>query len=435
MLLQRARQLTSKRSLYTAAALSPRHCWGGARQFWNGAATSPPPPATSEDGKVMMPLDETRKLLYAACRGIGYSAEDAAVMQECMMWAQIRDNNQGIIKVTSGGVNPSPTAGIPIVENDSPSGARVNGNHAMSMVVLHKGVTLAKQKALSNGCAVVGTYNTSQSMGAVGFYASMLAEAGLVGIIMATSPEYVAPHGAKQPIFGTNPICCAVPTSRGLMLMDQATAAFAWFGLLEAKTAGRKIPNDIAWDKNGNQTDDPSEALQGALRTFDRGYKSSNLAMMVELIAGPLVGGAHTNKLAAKNWGNLVIAIHPGMLGDADAFYKNAGEVLDRVRTAERLPGVSEMVIPGEKESTLAAQRLKDGALPIEKNMLEELRQMAAKFTGDYPAELAAGGSAAAVGGGQEEILAKLLMKLDNLEQQVGATATAQQKLEAMLRK
>ena len=129
-----------------------------------------------------------------------------------------------------------------------------------------------------------------------------------------------------------------------------------------------------------------------------------------------------------------MIAIHPGMLGDADAFYKNAGEVLDRVRTAERLPGVSEMVIPGEKESTLAAQRLKDGALPIEKNMLEELRAMAAKFTGDYPAELAAGGSAAAVGGGQEEILAKLLMKLDNLEQQVGATATAQQKLEAMLR-
>ena len=76
------------------------------------------------------------------------------------------------------------------------------------------------------------------------------------------------------------------------MLMDQATAAFAWFGLLEAKTAGRKIPNDIAWDKNGNQTDDPSEALQGALRTFDRGYKSSNLAMMVELIAGAFVDRA-----------------------------------------------------------------------------------------------------------------------------------------------
>lgn len=176
-------------------------------------------------------------------------------------------------------------------------------------------------------------------------------------------------------------------------------------------------------------------ARDSAGAQFSGAIRRNSLTARPPSPPGPLVGGAHTNKLAAKNWGNLVIAIHPGMLGDADAFYKNAGEVLDRVRTAERLPGVSEMVIPGEKESTLAAQRLKDGALPIEKNMLEELRAMAAKFTGDYPAELAAGGSAAAVGGGQEEILAKLLMKLDNLEQQVGATATAQQKLEAMLRK
>ena len=52
-------------------------------------------------------------------------------------------------------------------------------------------------------------------------------------------------------------------------------------------------------------------ALKGALRTFDRGYKSSNLALMVELLAGPLVGAAHMNKLAAKNWGNIVIALNP----------------------------------------------------------------------------------------------------------------------------
>ena len=44
-----------------------------------------------------------------------------------------------------------------------------------------------------------------------------------------------------QPIFGTNPIACGVPTTEGIMLMDQATAAFPWFGLLEAQTAGRKV--------------------------------------------------------------------------------------------------------------------------------------------------------------------------------------------------
>eukprot|EP00966_Prymnesium_polylepis_P111734 2584865-Prymnesium_polylepis.1 len=36
-----------------------------------------------------------------------------------------------------------------------------------------------------------------------------------------------------------------------------------------------QIPKDVAFDANGVPTDDPSAALKGALRTFDRGYKSS----------------------------------------------------------------------------------------------------------------------------------------------------------------
>jgi LDH2 family malate/lactate/ureidoglycolate dehydrogenase len=72
--------------------------------------------------------------------------------------------------------------------------------------------------------------------------------------------------------------------------------------------------------------------------------------MMVELLAGPLVGGAHKDKRAAKNGGNLVIAINPALLGDAATFYKSAGEVLERVRNAERLPGVTEILIPGQRE-------------------------------------------------------------------------------------
>ena len=81
---------------------------------------------------------------------------------------------------------------------------------------------------------------------------------GLIGIIMATSPEFVAPFGAKQPILGTNPIACGVPTDQGLMLMDQATAAFPWFGLLEAKTAGIEIPEGVAYDQDGHPTRDPN---------------------------------------------------------------------------------------------------------------------------------------------------------------------------------
>jgi LDH2 family malate/lactate/ureidoglycolate dehydrogenase len=39
---------------------------------------------------------------------------------------------------------------------------------------------------------------------------------------------------------------------------------------------------------------------------------------MVELLAGPLVGAATADKLASKNWGNLVIALDPELLGDRE---------------------------------------------------------------------------------------------------------------------
>ena len=195
-----------------------------------------------------------------------------------------------------------------------------------------------------------------------------------------------------------------------------------------SKTAGREIPEGVAFDADGLPTIDPNKALKGALRTFDRGYKSSNLAMMVELLAGPLVGAAHMNKLSAKNWGNLVVAINPGMLGEPAKFYKSAGEVIERVRTAERLPGVAEIIIPGQREAKLAADRVRDGFVPLEKNMLAELRVLAANF-------VAAGGQAApamsAGAGGAErtnQLLEQLVQRLESLErkQQLLETVTVE---------
>lgn len=119
-----------------------------------------------------------------------------------------------------------------------------------------------------------------------------------MGLVLAQSPEFVAPHGAKQPIFGTNPIALSVPAfaleeshhahgnGNGAPLshtngtaaaakphcvtMDMATAAYAWFGLLEARTAGRSIPGDVALNAKGEPTTDPNE-VRGALHVMRQG--------------------------------------------------------------------------------------------------------------------------------------------------------------------
>ena len=203
------------------------------------------------------------------------------------MYAQVRGNNQGLIKVVSGGMNRSPNAGKMELEKDTRLSALLNGRNEAGMLVLHRAMQLAAEKARAHGFGIVGTHHTATSTGALSYYAETLGKSGLIGVVLAQSPEFVAPYGSKQAIFGTNPICISVPSATGAVTMDMATSAFAWFGLLEAKTAGRAIPGDVGQDKDGVPTTDPSAVLNGgALRTFDRGYKSSNLALMVELLAG-----------------------------------------------------------------------------------------------------------------------------------------------------
>ena len=42
-----------------------------------------------------------------------------------------------------------------------------------------------------------------------------MGQKGLIGMVLAQSPEFVAPHGAKEAVFGTNPIAISIPSKVG----------------------------------------------------------------------------------------------------------------------------------------------------------------------------------------------------------------------------
>ena len=120
-----------------------------ARAFWsgvNGQAVAQKPPAAADPNMETLSISETERLLFNGIKSIGYSDADAAVMRDAMMWAQLRDNNQGIIKLTSGGLAKTGD-GQPTLEIETPTGGRLNGNQAMSMVVMNQAVELAIEKA------------------------------------------------------------------------------------------------------------------------------------------------------------------------------------------------------------------------------------------------------------------------------------------------
>ena len=79
------------------------------------------------------------------------------------------------------------------------------------------------------------------------------------------------------------------------------------------------------------------------------------------------------------NWGHLVFAIDPGILGDRDEFIRNVAEICRKVKATRKLPGATEIFVPGERGSLLANQRLACGEIEVEDNLLAELRTVAAR--------------------------------------------------------
>ena len=69
------------------------------------------------------------------------------------------------------------------------------------------------------------------------------------------------------------------------MVLDMATSAMPIFKVAEALLKGEALPPNVGYDAAGIPTQAPKEILvSGALLTFDRGPKSSGLALIVELL-------------------------------------------------------------------------------------------------------------------------------------------------------
>ena len=239
-------------------------------------------------------IEELKNLGLKALKKQGYNNNEADIILGMLMYAQLRGNNQGMVKLIGKGIPKNPAAGTITIEKETKLSARINGAHNPGAIVMKKTMDMALTKAKEHGIGIVGTNNTNSSTGALGYWAGQIAREGLIGFVFAGSPETVCYHGSYEPVFGTNPMAIGIPTDNDSIVLDMATAAMAYYGLIEAKTAGKKIPPDIAYDSEGNLTDDPEKAMNGALRPFDRSYKSAGLALIVEILTGPLVGASFT---------------------------------------------------------------------------------------------------------------------------------------------
>ena len=129
-----------------------------------------------------------------------------------------------------------------------------------------------------------------------------------------------------------------------------ATSAMAMGDVMVAARDGKKVPLGTGINKDGKDTTDPKEIVKGSggvLLPF-AGYKGSAIAMMVELLAGALVGETFSYETAAQDnkdggppsGGEFILAISPEKIAGSD-WSKHSDEFFDKMKSMEgvRLPG------------------------------------------------------------------------------------------------
>jgi L-2-hydroxycarboxylate dehydrogenase (NAD+) len=323
-------------------------------------------------------IEELKQITTHAIKSYGYSDAETAIILEVIMYAQLRGNNQGIVKLIGKGIPKDENASEIRIVKETKLSALIDGGKNFGMVVMMKALSIALDKAKEHGFAIVGTNNTASSTGAIGYYAKKIAEQGLIGFVYAGSPEAVCHYGSIEPKYGTNPLAVGIPTADNPIVLDMATAAISWFGLVEAKTAGKSIPPNVAIDSDGNPTIDPAKAMDGAILPFDRGYKGAGLSMLVETLTGPLVGATFVG-IGKGDWGNLIYIIDPELLIDLEKFKQNMIEMVECIKSSKKVSGVDEIYMPGEKGEKRIAHHLDIREIEVEDNLINELKQVAAK--------------------------------------------------------
>ena len=92
-------------------------------------------------------IKELEDLTRKAVKKYGYSDKEVQVIADVLLYAQLRDNNQGVVKLIDKGIPKDPNAGEIVIEKETPISARINGNKNHAMLVVGKAVEIVKEKA------------------------------------------------------------------------------------------------------------------------------------------------------------------------------------------------------------------------------------------------------------------------------------------------
>lgn len=330
----------------------------------------------------------------------GFSEEDAQLSADVLIEADLRGiDSHGVARlpgyvrlIEKGRINSKPN--IRIVRERA-AVATIDGDGGIGLVVGPKAMSIAIEKAMQTGCGSVAVRN-SNHFGIGAWHSLMATDRGCIGMSMTNASPLVATVNTTERLLGTNPLCVAFPAGAyPPIVFDLATSAAANGKLEIAEREGKSIP--IGWIimPDGTYSTDPSALKKGAallpLGSFpELGlHKGYGLGAMIDLMSGVLGGAAYGPWVPpfvafldpvpgafGQGIGHFFTAWEVEAFRDKQEYDEAIGHWIDRMKAAKPIDPAVPLMVHGEPEMVVRAERMKTG-IPLHESVVLALDELA----------------------------------------------------------
>jgi LDH2 family malate/lactate/ureidoglycolate dehydrogenase len=323
-------------------------------------------------------VQEAHRLVVRVMSALGHDAADSGLIADHLIDCELRGLSYGgLARAISIAERLARTGDRrrPIeIKHETAVSAQLDGGDHLGYIVAHRATAIAVEKASVAGIAVVGANDTWYT-GMLSYYAEIAAARGLVSMIASNASPWVAPHGATEGRFGTNPICFGFPSADEPVIWDIGTSAIIHAEATLAKRLGQLLPDGVAFDSDGQPTRDPAAALAGAFAAWG-GHKGSGLGIVVQLLG--IMAGSPPIPPDLAGFGFLIVAIRPDLLGSAETFRDNVSAYAQSLRASRPVAGGEAARMPFDRSRRDRARRLTEDRIDVPDVLFEQLARLAA---------------------------------------------------------
>ncbi|MBP6024095.1 Ldh family oxidoreductase [Ferruginibacter sp.] len=354
----------------------------------------------------------TYQQLYSFCTAaflkIGCSEADAAIASKALLSADLRGiDSHGVARLSgyvrlweAKRVNASPHLKI---VHETPSTAVVDGDRGLGLVVAPYAMQVAIDKAKNAGTGWVSVKN-SNHFGIAGYHAMMALPNEMIGIAMTNASALVAPTFSVERMLGTNPIAVAIPAGKEpAFVADFATttAANGKLEILQRKNADAPLgwiqTKEGASSTNANELKIGGSLLPLGSDREHSSHKGYALGAIVDIFSAVLSGANYgpwvppfpayvpmPENMPGEGIGHFFGAMRIDAFRTAAEFKQHMDNWILRFRSAKTIEGQERVIIPGDPEREMEAERMISG-IPLVDAVVEDLKKMGEKFSLSFP--------------------------------------------------